>query len=48
MRKIYNGDEEWVDYELEEIRITHEQELKEKLEHGGKFGGFLKKAIFQT
>ena len=32
--RIYNGDEEWIDYEMEEIRTSYEQQQKEQLEHG--------------
>uniref|UniRef100_A0A914CSG1 Major facilitator superfamily (MFS) profile domain-containing protein n=1 Tax=Acrobeloides nanus TaxID=290746 RepID=A0A914CSG1_9BILA len=34
LKKIYNGDEEWIDYEMEEIKLSHEQQEREKAEHG--------------
>ncbi|CAD5233604.1 unnamed protein product [Bursaphelenchus xylophilus] len=34
LNKIYNGDTTWVEYELEEIRASNEQEKKSHEEHG--------------
>lgn len=33
--RIYNGQEDWIRYEMEEIKSTYEEERKAKLEHGG-------------
>lgn len=35
LKKIYNGDTEWIRYEMEEIQISHEQQLRDKAMYGG-------------
>jgi SP family myo-inositol transporter-like MFS transporter 13 len=37
LQKVYNGDEEWIEYELEEIKTAHEAQIKAKMEYGGRF-----------
>lgn len=36
LSRIYNGDEEWIEYEMEELKATHEAEERSKAEYGGK------------
>uniref|UniRef100_A0A8R1I3M9 MFS domain-containing protein n=2 Tax=Caenorhabditis japonica TaxID=281687 RepID=A0A8R1I3M9_CAEJA len=35
LTKIYNGHSEWVDYEINEISFSYEEELRAKQEHAG-------------
>jgi hypothetical protein len=35
LKRVYQGDNLWVQYELEEIRTGHEQEIRDKAAHGG-------------
>uniref|UniRef100_A0A914Y6J5 Major facilitator superfamily (MFS) profile domain-containing protein n=1 Tax=Panagrolaimus superbus TaxID=310955 RepID=A0A914Y6J5_9BILA len=44
--RIYNGDTIWVQYELEEITVTHETQQKELEENGG--DGFILGRIWKT
>uniref|UniRef100_A0A914EAH8 Major facilitator superfamily (MFS) profile domain-containing protein n=1 Tax=Acrobeloides nanus TaxID=290746 RepID=A0A914EAH8_9BILA len=46
LKRIYNGDEEWIEYELEEIRTNHEEQVKAQMEHGG--DGFVFLRILAT
>ncbi|KAI1716877.1 sugar transporter domain-containing protein [Ditylenchus destructor] len=34
LEKIYNGDSDWINYEIEEIQIAHEQQLRDKQIYG--------------
>jgi len=45
LKKIYNGDNEWIDYEIEEIKLSHEQQERDKAAHGGNFWTGLKKVL---
>jgi len=44
--RINNGDEEWTNYELDEIKASSEQQAKAKIEAGG--GGFVLKRVLTT
>uniref|UniRef100_A0A914DYX2 Major facilitator superfamily (MFS) profile domain-containing protein n=1 Tax=Acrobeloides nanus TaxID=290746 RepID=A0A914DYX2_9BILA len=46
LKKIYNGDDEWVKYEMEEIKTSHEQHEKDKGEKGS--DGFVLWKILKT
>nr|CAD2196826.1 unnamed protein product [Meloidogyne enterolobii] len=35
LSKIYNGDQNWIKYELDEIHFAHEQQLQDQLNYGG-------------
>uniref|UniRef100_A0A915DCV3 Major facilitator superfamily (MFS) profile domain-containing protein n=1 Tax=Ditylenchus dipsaci TaxID=166011 RepID=A0A915DCV3_9BILA len=34
LKKIYNNDQDWVQYEIEEIQLAHEQQLRDKQLYG--------------
>ena len=46
LEKIYNGDAEWVQYELEEIAVSSEAQRQDAIENGG--GGFVLGRILKT
>lgn len=34
LEKIYNGDHDWIQYEIGEIEVGHEQQMKDKAIYG--------------